>query len=101
MDTIASSLLIISSNLQVTNTAIKSRTSLYSSHIHLLLSELPALEHRKKCYGHYRAFSFDWNFKLEEDRHKSLDEFHFCPEWTIRFRVTCPWLSKIFPIDLQ
>ena len=57
MDTI-----VPSSNLQVTRTAIKSRTSLNSGRIHPLTSELPAHEGQKKCCGHDSAFIFDQIF---------------------------------------
>ena len=89
MDTIASSFLtVLSSNMQVISTAIKSRMSLNSGHIRPLTSELPALESRKNC-GYHCAFNFDRiSFKLADnkDRHEIWEEFHFGPEWTIRFR---------------
>ena len=35
-----------------------------------------------------------------EDMHKILDEFKFRPDRTTDYRVSCPWASKKFPIDL-
>ena len=94
MDTKAPSYSAVSSsNLQVTRTVIESRMRSNSGHIRLLTSELPALEHRKKCCGHDSAFNFDRIFfKLADnkDRHKISDEFDFGPDRTIRFGVACP-----------
>ena len=62
MDTKAPAFLIVlSSNLQVTKTAIKSHMSLNSGPICPLTSELPALEHRIKYCRHDSAFSFAVN----------------------------------------
>ena len=36
-----------------------------------------------------------------EDMHKISDEFEFWPDQTTDYGVSCPWASKIFPIDLQ
>ena len=33
--------------------------------------------------------------------HKISDEFEFRPDRTTDYRVSCPWASKKFPIDLQ
>ena len=33
--------------------------------------------------------------------HKISDEFEFPPDRTTDYRVSCPWASKKFPIDLQ
>ena len=33
--------------------------------------------------------------------HKILDEFKFWPDRTTDYGVSCPWTSKISPIDLQ
>ena len=35
-----------------------------------------------------------------EDMHKISDEFEFPPDWTTDYGVSCPWASKVFPIDL-
>ena len=35
-----------------------------------------------------------------EDMHKISDEFEFRPDRTTDYRVSCPWASKEFPIDL-
>ena len=35
-----------------------------------------------------------------EHMHKISDEFEFRPDWTTDYRVSCPWASKKFPIDL-
>ena len=35
-----------------------------------------------------------------EDMHKISDEFEFRPDRTTDYRVSCPWASKKFPIDL-
>ena len=35
-----------------------------------------------------------------EDMHKILDKFEFRPDRTTDYRVSCPWASKEFPIDL-
>ena len=35
-----------------------------------------------------------------EDMHKISDEFEFRPDWATDYRVSCPWVSKQFPIDL-
>ena len=35
-----------------------------------------------------------------EDMHKILDEFEFRPDQTTDYRVSCPWASKNFPVDL-
>ena len=35
-----------------------------------------------------------------EDMHKISEEFEFRPDRTTDYRVSCPWASKIFPIDL-
>ena len=35
-----------------------------------------------------------------EDRHKIPDEFEFQSDWTIYYGVICPWVLKLFPIDL-
>ena len=56
-------------------------------------TQLPALEHWKKCCGHDSAFSFDQIFfKLSgnEDIHKISNDFDYGADQTIRFRVTCP-----------
>ena len=73
VDTIASSFLIVSSsNLQVTRTAIESRMTSNSGDIHPLTSELPALERRKKCC----AFSFDQIFfKLQSSISGQIELF--------------------------
>ena len=71
--------IVLSSNLQVTMTAIKSRTSLNSGHLFPLTLELPATECRKKSCRHNSAFSFYQTFfKLADiqDRHKISDEFN-------------------------
>ena len=36
-----------------------------------------------------------------KDMHKISDEFEFRPGRTTDYRVSCPWTSKTFPIDLQ
>ena len=36
-----------------------------------------------------------------EDMHKISDEFEFRPDQTTDYGVSCPWVSKIFPIDLK
>ena len=36
-----------------------------------------------------------------EDMHKISDLFEFPPDQTTDYRVSCPWASKKFPIDLQ
>ena len=33
--------------------------------------------------------------------HKISDEFEFWSDWTTDYGVSCPWVSKKFPIDLQ
>ena len=92
MDTIALSCFIgSSSNLQVTRTAIKPRTSSKSSHVRQLTSELRTLE--RKCCGHESTFILDRIFsKLAdyEDRYKISDVFDFGSDRTIRFGDTCP-----------
>ena len=35
-----------------------------------------------------------------EDMHKLSNEFEFCPDRTTDYGVSCPWVSKKFPIDL-
>ena len=35
-----------------------------------------------------------------EDMHKISDKFELRPDWTTDYRVSCPWASKKFPIDL-
>ena len=35
-----------------------------------------------------------------EDMHKILDEFEFRPDRTTDYEVSCPRVSKKFPIDL-
>ena len=35
-----------------------------------------------------------------EDMHKIADEFEFRPDRTTDYEVSCPWVSKKFPIDL-
>ena len=35
-----------------------------------------------------------------EDMHKISDEFEFRSDRTTDYGVSCPWVSKIFPIDL-
>ena len=35
-----------------------------------------------------------------EDMHKISDEFKFQPDQTTDYGVSCPWVSKKFPIDL-
>ena len=35
-----------------------------------------------------------------EDMHKISDEFEFRPDRATDYRVSCPWASKKFPIDL-
>ena len=36
-----------------------------------------------------------------EDMHKISDEVEFRPDWITDYGVSCPWVSKKFPIDLQ
>ena len=38
--------------------------------------------------------------QVTEDMHKISDEFEFQPDRTTDYRVSCPWASKKFPIDL-
>ena len=35
-----------------------------------------------------------------ENMHKISDKFEFQPDQTTDYRVSCPWVSKKFPIDL-
>ena len=92
-----------SSNLQVTRTGIKSRTSSNSGHIWPVILELRALERWKKLCLQLFSVTFDWIFvKLagNEDRHKSLNEFEIGPDRIIHFGVIRPWARKSFLIDL-
>ena len=36
-----------------------------------------------------------------EDMHKISDEFEFRSDWTTDYGVSCPWVSKKFPIDIK
>ena len=93
VNTIAPFLLIgSSSNLQVTRTGLKSRTSLISSQIGLFTSELLTLERRR--FPHIFQCGLDgtfFNVAGNEDRYNILDEFYFGPDRTNGFWVTCPW----------
>ena len=37
----------------------------------------------------------------DKDMHKISDQFEFRPGQTTDYGVSCPWASKIFPIDLE
>ena len=85
----------------IIRTGIKLLMSSNSGHIHPVTSELPALDHRKKCCEHVSASSFNQIFfKLadNEGRHKILDEFDFGTDQTFRFQVNS---KKFSHIDLQ
>ena len=94
----------VKANLQVTRTAIKSRTCSNSSHVRQQTSELRAIERGKKSCGHGSASIFDRiYFKLagNKNRHNISGEFGFGPDQTIRFGVTCtcPCASNLFPYN--
>ena len=36
-----------------------------------------------------------------QERHKISDDFEFRPDWTTDYGVSCPWVSKKFPIHLK
>ena len=99
------------SNLQVTRTGIKSRTSSNFGQIGPLPTELGALEHLKishrlimgKWFLQGSLFIFYQIFvKLarNQDRHYFSDEVEFWPDRTSHFGVTCPWGRIKFSIDL-
>ena len=56
----------------------------------------------KWCLHHFSVAFGPILFILagNEDMHKILDEFEFQPDRTTDYRVSCPWASKKFPIDL-
>ena len=92
-----------SSNLQVTRTGIKSRTSSNFGCIWPVILELRALEQWKKWCLQLFSVTFDWIFvKLagNEDRHKSSNVFEFWPDPIIHFGVIRPWAWTYFPMDL-
>ena len=89
-----------SSNLQVTRTAIKSRTSSNFGRICQVILELCAHERWNKWYPQLFSVTYNWIFvKIagNEDRHKSSNEFEFGPDRIIHFGVICPWAQNLFP----
>ena len=57
----------------------------------------------KRCL-HLFSVAFDRILFIlagNQDMHKISDEFEFWPDRTTDYRVSCPWVSKKFSIDLQ
>ena len=107
---IAPSVLIGSSNLQITRTGIKSWTSSISCQIGLFLLQLHTLEQRKFFPYTYNGENVDmimnyfWLDHLpitgNKDRCKISDKFKFRPHPFIYFGVACPLALEINVVDM-
>ena len=101
--TMSSLLIDSSSNLKVTRTAIKSRTSSNSGQIGFFTSDylpLRAEKHHIWLCPEQRHFISNLLFTIlagNKDSYKISDNSDFGPDRTIHFVVTCPWVSKMFP----
>ena len=101
----ASSLIRSSSNLLITRTVIKFWAWSGQSLLIYLLFTGPSVTKMlwKIISPRYWLVLIRSSSSLQvtKDRHKVSDRFDFLPDWTIHFGGTCPWVTKIFPIDLQ